>query len=77
MEHREGEASFFCFRAERYFRISGLWYFSTREYLQVGPFNCRDDAEIELMFYLRHVGEWGNYTAQYQADFNAVHQQLI
>jgi len=61
MDYRDGEITNTHFRAERFFCISGLWYFSTRENLQVGPFAQRDDAELELMFFLRHRNEGGIY----------------
>ncbi len=61
MLNREGEVATTHFRTARYFCISGEWFFSTRENLQVGPFEARDDAEVELMFFLRHVREGGLY----------------
>jgi len=61
MDYRNGETINTHFRAERFFCISGLWYFSTRENLQVGPFAQREDAELELMFFLRHINEGGIY----------------
>ncbi|ARN72776.1 DUF6316 family protein [Oceanicoccus sagamiensis] len=66
MEYRQGEKSAQHYRAERYFCISGEWFFSTREDLQVGPFQNKDEAEMELMLYLRHVNEGGIYMSQYQ-----------
>lgn len=43
-------------RNNRYFMISGQWYFSTRENLQIGPFSSFDEAEIELGYFLNHPG---------------------
>ncbi len=57
-------------RTERYFCISGQWFFATREMLQVGPFASREDAEVALMLFLRHVGEGGIY-----ADLYGLNQQ--
>ncbi len=61
---RSGEGINTRFRTERYFCICGEWFFSTRENLQIGPFQNRDDAEVELMFVLRHLGEGGIYAVQ-------------
>ena len=69
-ECRNGEAEARHIRANRYFCISGQWFFSTREYLQVGPFLTKDDATIELSFFLRHRDEWGGYARQYMSDFS-------
>jgi|ADIF01.1.fsa_nt_gi hypothetical protein len=61
MDYRNGETTNTHFRAKRFFCISGLWYFATRENLQVGPFAQQDDAELELIFFLRHLNEGGIY----------------
>lgn len=65
MQCRMGETATESFRAPRYFCISGEWYFSSRENLQVGPFASRDDAELELLIFLRHVDEGGIYANGY------------
>lgn len=59
MQYRQGEQSGMFFRSDRFFCISGEWYFSTRESPQVGPFTLKSDAEAELMIYLRHTVEGG------------------
>ncbi|MFT5691953.1 MAG: hypothetical protein ACI92E_001284 [Oceanicoccus sp.] len=61
MNYRMGEVTNNHFRNRRFFCISGEWYFSTRENLKVGPFPDKEEAEIELMFFLRHVDEGGIY----------------
>ncbi len=66
MEYRQGEKSAQHYRAHRFFCISGEWFFSSREHLQIGPFQNKDDAEMELMLFLRHVNEGGIYLDQYQ-----------
>jgi hypothetical protein len=63
MDYRNGETTNTHFRAKRFFCISGLWYFSTRENLQVGPFAQQDDAELELTIFLRHRNEGGIYAS--------------
>lgn len=35
-------------RSERFFTMSGLWYFRTREGKDVGPFRYRSEAETML-----------------------------
>lgn len=50
------------FRANRFYQIGEQWFFSTREKLQVGPFESLDEAEIELALMLRHLKE-GGYAA--------------
>lgn len=65
MQCRTGEAEGENSRTPRYFCISGQWYFSSRETLQVGPFPSQDDAEMELLMFLRHVGEGGIYANGY------------
>ena len=65
MEYRAGEAGTENSRTPRYFCISGQWYFSSRENLQMGPFPSLDDAEMELLMFLRHVNEGGIYANGY------------
>lgn len=61
MQYRQGEDQGTHFRSDRFFCISGEWYFSTREAPQVGPFSDKEDAKAELMIYLRHTMEGGIY----------------
>jgi hypothetical protein len=35
------------YRGDRVFRSDGSWYFHTREGVDVGPFSCQFDAELE------------------------------
>ena len=55
MKHRNGETETNKPRTERFYCISGQWYFSTRENLQIGPFPSREAAESELRLFLRHI----------------------
>ena len=55
MVKRTGDSMKVRFRVHRFFRISQEWFVATRENSQIGPFDSRDEAEIELMFYLRSV----------------------
>ena len=64
MTLRDGEqTSAPHFRANRFYQIGDQWFFSTREKLQVGPFKSRDEAEIELALFLKHLRE-GGYAAE-------------
>ena len=72
MDCRAGEAGTKNSRTPRYFCISGQWYFSSRENLQMGPFSSLDDAEMELLMFLRHVGEGGIYANGYPQRHNGV-----
>ncbi|MEM9620154.1 MAG: DUF6316 family protein [Pseudomonadota bacterium] len=44
---REGEKYRVWYRGDRIFRMNGQWYFHTREGMDVGPFSCQFDAEME------------------------------
>ncbi|WP_145999267.1 DUF6316 family protein [Oceanicoccus sp. KOV_DT_Chl] len=68
MEYRAGETSSHFFRAQRFYCICEKWFFSTREHLQRGPYQSREEAEMELLLYLRHVNEGGIYAGQYLHD---------
>lgn len=41
-----------CFRSDRFFVVSGRWYFTTREQEDFGPFDSREEAETRLAQYL-------------------------
>lgn len=41
-----------CFRSDRFFVVSGRWYFTTREGENFGPFGSREEAETRLAQYL-------------------------
>ena len=43
------------FRSDRFFCEEGNWYFTTRENVIRGPYESREDAERELMLYLRDL----------------------
>ena len=45
---RTGEKPRTWYRTERIFRNERGWYFNTREGIEVGPFSCRFDAEVDL-----------------------------
>ena len=45
---RDGERFKQWFRANRAFCVSTSWYFSTREGVEVGPFDSKDEAESAI-----------------------------
>lgn len=45
------------FSSDRFFCEEGKWFFTTRENTIEGPYDSRDDAEQELMMYLRQIEE--------------------
>ena len=70
MQYRDGEKSAKYFRANRFFCICEKWFFASRENVQIGPFQNEDEAEIELMLYLRHVNEGGDLFASLPNRWN-------
>ena len=65
MEYRTGEFTNSSIRTDRYYRVCSEWFFSTREKVAIGPFASRDEAEAELMLFLRHINEGGIYVEHY------------
>ena len=57
MSNRQGEDQKTFFRSDRFFTEGGQWYFSTRENTIEGPFSNREEAEQELMLYVRRLEE--------------------
>ena len=47
LQHRENEEPRLWFRSDRVYRCNGLWYFHTREGVDVGPYGTQHDAEAE------------------------------
>ncbi len=47
---RKNEQTKHWFRSERLFTVDGFWYFSTREGLDLGPYESRSEAQIEAGF---------------------------
>lgn len=67
MQCREGESLNYPIRVERFYCICEQWYFSTRECLQLGPYQSREEAGAGLLLYLRHVNEGGIYSGEYKS----------
>lgn len=49
------------FRSQRFFSEGSKWYFTTREDTIEGPYESRDEADQELMMYLRGLRERENF----------------
>ncbi len=45
---RAGEAPRVWFRTNRVYAVGGVWFFSTREGIDIGPYATRDQAEQDL-----------------------------
>lgn len=45
---RAGEAPRVWFRTNRVYAVGGMWFFSTREGIDIGPYASRDQAEADL-----------------------------
>ena len=41
------------FQMDRFVQQNGEWYYTTREGEERGPFESREDAEGDLIFYIR------------------------
>ncbi|MEQ9545787.1 MAG: DUF6316 family protein [Marinobacter sp.] len=54
MDVRRGEQERNWFRSDRFTTINGQWFFQTREGTFEGPFDSVNEAQMELMLYLRH-----------------------
>jgi len=53
MENRKGEDGNVPFRCERTYCVGNEWFFTTREGTEEGPYESKDEAEVELAFYMR------------------------
>jgi hypothetical protein len=53
--NRAGENGNVPNRANRFFNVSGEWYFSTREGAPMGPFDDRREAEQGLFDFLEFM----------------------
>ncbi|EON91174.1 hypothetical protein MARLIPOL_15302 [Marinobacter lipolyticus SM19] len=54
MDVRRGEQERNWFRSDRFTTINGQWFFQTREGTFEGPFDSVNEAQMELMLFLRH-----------------------
>ncbi|MBS8242066.1 hypothetical protein DYI22_16385 [Marinobacter lipolyticus] len=59
MDVRRGEQERHWFRSDRFTTINGQWFFQTREGSFEGPFDTVNEAQMELLLYLRHSEDDG------------------
>lgn len=52
---RHGEPARLWYRSDRIFCVDSAWYFHTREGLDVGPYRCQFDAELEADLLLQKL----------------------
>ncbi len=57
MSCRTGEHEKTWFRSNRFYNAESSWFFTTREGLEMGPFDNRKEAEAELNLFIRHVND--------------------
>lgn len=59
MRTRRNEPERVFFRSDRFFSGNGQWYFETREGVNHGPFDTREEAEQQLEKFLQelHAGD--------------------
>ncbi|MEE4244175.1 MAG: DUF6316 family protein [Kangiellaceae bacterium] len=57
MSARLGENNKVWFRSERFFHTEDGWFFITREERQLGPFGTQQEAEHELIQYIRELND--------------------
>ena len=46
---------------DRFVQMNGQWFYTTREGEERGPFESRDDAEGDLIAYIRHIEQLEQY----------------
>ncbi len=55
MNVRAGEADKSWYRSDRFFKVNGEWYFSTREKIDVGPFDSLENASQGLALFIESM----------------------
>jgi len=65
MKCRSGENVKRWFRSNRIFNVGTDWFFTTREGINVGPCLNRDEADKELMHFLRYMQGGGDFAIKY------------
>ena len=68
---REGEKPRTWYRGERIFLNKQGWYFHTREGIEVGPYNCRFDAEMDMEVLIK------NLAADPRSALQKIHAQAV
>jgi hypothetical protein len=57
MSVRIGETDKRWFRSGRFTHVNNKWFFTTREFTEEGPFASKQEAEMELLLYIRHAND--------------------
>ena len=57
MSVRIGEIDKRWFRSDRISHVNDQWFFTTREFTEEGPFSSKQDAEMELLLYIRYAND--------------------
>jgi len=60
MEHRENEKSGTYFRSHRFFKVDAQYYFSTREGIEIGPFESEEAAAEGLGRFVDSITKEGD-----------------
>ena len=53
--NRRGESTKLWFRSERFFKVGGVWFFTTREGINIGPYASELEARKQLQQLLAFV----------------------
>ncbi len=69
---RDGEKDRTWYRSERVYKNKRGWYFHTREGIEVGPYGCRFDAEVDLESLVARIREMSG-----QSVTHAIHCQAV
>ncbi len=52
---RKGESGVIPFRSGRFFNVETKWYFASREGIDHGPFDSKQQAEVSLDVFIQSV----------------------
>lgn len=66
-QSRDGEATRLWFRTDRVFRQNGWWYISTREHINVGPYETAEEARRDVPRLIELLEEKAPFGEQAQA----------
>lgn len=57
----DGDSKKLHFKMDRFVQQNGQWYYMTREGKEHGPFDTKDDAEGDLIDYIRTIRTQESY----------------
>jgi len=55
MVNRKGEDEKHRYRSDRFFKVNDVWYFTTREKLDIGPFGSIQSAQQGLTLFIKNI----------------------